>query len=127
MGIFLLCPSPVQASSSHRASEAAFARATALQRHLEVVPNNNRTRAQYQHVLDAYRAVYHGDPASPDAARSIAAVADMLVSEGLCFHDATLLHDAVAQWEFLRHQYPTSSLRQRALFEEAQIQQYDLR
>ena len=127
MGIFLLCPSPVQASSSHRASEAAFARATAIQRHLEVVPNNNRTRAQYQHVLDAYRAVYHGDPASPDAARSIAAVADMLVSEGLCFHDATLLHDAVAQWEFLRHQYPTSSLRQRALFEEAQIQQYDLR
>ena len=127
LGLFLLCPSPVQASNSHHASEVAFARATAIQRRLEVIPNSHRTRVQYQHALDAYRAVYHGDPASPDAARSVAAVADLLASEGLCFHDATLLHDAVAQWEFLRHQYPTSSLRQRALFEEGQIQQYDLR
>ena len=127
LGIFLVSPSPVHASNSHHASEVAFARATAIQRRLEAVPNSNRTRLQYEHALDAYRAVYHGDPASPDAARSVAAVADLLASEGLCFHDATLLHDAVAQWEFLRHQYPTSSLRQRALFEEAQIQQYDLR
>ncbi len=87
---------------------------------------NNRTRLQYERVFDAYRTVYHGDPGSPDAARSIAAVADLLASEGLRFQDAKLLHDAIAQWEFLRHQYPTSSLRQRALFQEAQIQQYDL-
>ncbi|HTU50434.1 MAG TPA: N-acetylmuramoyl-L-alanine amidase, partial [Acidobacteriaceae bacterium] len=93
---------------------------------MESVPDSDRTRLQYERALDAYRAVYHGDPASPDAARSIAAVADLLASEGLCFRDAKLLHDAVAQWEFLRRQYPTSSLRQRALFEEAQIQQYDL-
>jgi N-acetylmuramoyl-L-alanine amidase len=127
LGTFLLCPSPVQASTSHHASEADFARATAIQHRLETVPDSDRTRAQYERALDAYRAVYHGDPASPNAARSIAAVADLLTSEGLCFHDAKLLRDAVAQWEFLRHQYPTSSLRQRALFEEAQIQQYDLR
>ena len=87
---------------------------------------NNRTRLQYERVFDVYRTVYHGDPGSPDAARSIAAVADLLASEGLRFQDAKLLHDAIAQWEFLRHQYPTSSLRQRALFQEAQIQQYDL-
>lgn len=126
LGIFLLCPLPVQASTSHHRSEVDFARATAIQRRLEAVPESDRTRAQYERALDAYRAVYHGDPASPDAARSIAAVADLLASEGRSFHDAKMLHDAVAQWEFLLHQYPTSPLRQRALLEKAQIQQHDL-
>ena len=127
LGIFLLCPSPVQASASHHASEVDYARATVIQRRLEAIPESHRTRAQYERALEAYRAVYHGDPASRDAARSIAAVADLLASEGRCFHDPKLLRDAVAQWEFLRRQYPTSSLRQRALFEEAEIQQHDLR
>ena len=126
LGMFLLCPSPVLASAPHRQSEAAYARATAIQRRLNAIPETERTRPQYERALDAYRAVYHRDPASPDAARGIAAVADLLASEGRCFHDAKLLHDAAAQWEFLRRQYPTSSLRQRALFEEAQIQQHDL-
>jgi N-acetylmuramoyl-L-alanine amidase len=116
----------VQAFTSHHQSEVDFARATAIQRRLEAVPENGRTRIQYERALDAYRAVYHGDPASPDAARSIAAVADLLASEGRCFHDPKLLRDAVAQWEFLQRQYPTSSLRQRALFEEAEIQRQDL-
>jgi len=126
LGILLLCPSLVQASISHRASEVAFDRATAIQRRLETIPKSDRTRFQYERALDAYRTVYHRDPASPDAVRSIAAVADLLASEGRCFHESKLLRDAIAQWEFLRQQYPTSSLRQRALFEEATIQQYDL-
>jgi N-acetylmuramoyl-L-alanine amidase len=126
LGVFLLCPPQVQAFASHHLSNVEYARATTIQRHLEAKTLATRTRGDYERALDAYRAVYHGDPASPDAARSIAAVADLLAGEGRCFHDVKLLHDAVAQWEFLRQQYPTSSLRQRALFEEAQIQQDDL-
>lgn len=114
------------ASSAHRASIAAFARAEAIQRRLEARPISERTRTDYERALDAYRVVYHGDPASPDAARSIAAVADLLASEGRCFHDARLSHDAVAQWEFLRTQYPGSPLRQRALLQQAEIEQQDL-
>jgi N-acetylmuramoyl-L-alanine amidase len=126
VGFLLLCPRPVQASASHRQSRVAYARATAIQHRLEAIPDAERTRPQYERALDAYRAVYHGDPASPDAARSIAAVADLLASEGRCFHDAKLSRDAVAQWEFLRRQYPTSSLRQRALLEQGEIEQHDL-
>ncbi len=126
IGISLLGPSPVHASTSHHQSEIDFARAVTIQHRLEAVPAHNRTRIQYERAIDAYRRVYHGDPASPDAPRSIAAVANLLASEGLCFQDGKLLHDAVGQWEFLRKQYPASSLRQRALFEEGQIQQYDL-
>ena len=126
LGIFLLCPSRVHASASHHQSEVDYARATAIQHRLDAIPQSDRTRLQYERAFDAYRAVYHGDPASPDAARSIAAVAYLLASEGRCFHDAKLSRDAVAQWEFLRRQYPASPLRQRALLEEARIQQYDL-
>ena len=97
-----------------------------MQRRLDAKPCAARSRQDYERALNAYRAVYHGDPASPDAAPAIAAVADLLAGEGRCFRDAKLSHDAVAQWEFLRHQYPTSSLRQRALFEEGQIEQHDL-
>jgi N-acetylmuramoyl-L-alanine amidase len=126
LGFLLLCPHPAEAASSHHESVATYTRATAIQRRLEAKPLAERTRGDYEHALDAYRVIYHGDPGSPDAAHSIAAVADLLASEGRCFHDAKLSRDAVAQWEFLRRQYPTSSLRQRALFEEAKIEQHDL-
>ncbi|HZC44260.1 MAG TPA: N-acetylmuramoyl-L-alanine amidase [Acidobacteriaceae bacterium] len=126
VGIFLLFPRSAHASTSHHLSEINFARAIAIRRRLEAVPERDRTRTQYERALEAYRAVYHGDPASPDAPRSIAAVADLLAGAGRCFHQKKLFHDAVEQWEFLRRQYPTSSLRQQALLEEAQIQQHDL-
>ncbi len=122
----ILFSCPASASISHRESEIAYARAKSLQRHLEAKPFTVRTREDYERALDAYRAVYHADPASPDAALSIAAVADLLAGEGRCFHDAKLSHDAVAQWEFLRNQYPGSPLRQFALFQEALVEQNDL-
>jgi N-acetylmuramoyl-L-alanine amidase len=100
---------------------AEYVRAESLQRRLNARPIAERTRVDYERALDAYRAVYHGDPASPDAARSVAAVADLLTSEGRAFHDSRLLHDAVAQWNFLCSQYPGSPLRRRAKVEIAEI------
>lgn len=111
---------------SHARSIAAYRRAETTHRRLEAKPISARTRLDYERALNAYRAVYHGDPASPDAAPSIAAVADLLAEEGRCFHDGRLLHDAVGQWEFLRKQYPGSPLRRRAVVEEARIEQNDL-
>lgn len=111
---------------SHAHSIAAYRRAETIHRRLEAKPISARTRLDYERTLNAYRAVYHGDPASPDAAPSIAAVADLLAEEGRCFHDTRLLHDAVGQWKFLRKQYPGSPLRRRAAVEEARIEQNDL-
>ncbi|MEO6830193.1 MAG: N-acetylmuramoyl-L-alanine amidase [Acidobacteriaceae bacterium] len=114
------------ASSAHRESELAFARAETVRLHLEAKPAGARTRLDYERALNAYRVVYHGDPASPDAARSIAAVADLLEGEAHCFHDARLLHDAAGQWKFLRREYPGSPLRVRAALKEAEINHTDL-
>jgi N-acetylmuramoyl-L-alanine amidase len=54
------------------------------------------------------------------------AVAELLAEQGRGLHDAKSLKAAVGQFEFLRIQYPGSSLRVGALLAEAQIYQNDL-
>jgi len=110
-------------SGSARAT--AFAHAERLREALEGRPESQRTRLQYEHVLDAYRAIYHGDPASPKADASIAAVADLLAEEGRVFQDAKPLRDAIGQYEFLRREYPSSRFRYSALLTEGEIYQRD--
>jgi len=114
----LLCLALPLAASSHAApptrSELAqkqFARAEAMRQELEGSPQANRTKLDYGHVLDAYRAVYHGDPASSKSPEAITAVAELLAEEGRLFAERKPLVDAVGQYEFLDKQYPRSPLR----------------
>lgn len=109
-----------------QSSASAFAHAERLHEALEGRPEMKRTRLQYERVLDAYRAIYHSDPASPRADASVAAVADLLAEEGRVFEDPKALHDAIGQYEFLRHQYPATRFRYTALLTEAEIYQRDL-
>jgi N-acetylmuramoyl-L-alanine amidase len=102
-----------------------FARAERMREALEGRPEAQRTRLQYERVLDAYRAIYHSDPASPKADASIAAVADLLAEEGRVFQDAKSLRDAISQYEFLRREYPASRFRFSALLTEGEIYQRD--
>lgn len=113
------------ASASHQ-SLSPFDKAQRLREALEGRPEQQRTRRDYERVLDAYRAVYHGDPASPKADASILAVADLLAEQGRVFQDEKSLHDAIGQYEFLRKQYPGSRYRFSALLTEGEIYRRDL-
>ena len=113
-----------QASRSHGGS--AFARAESQREALESKPQAQRTPAAYERVLDAYRAIYHANPASPEADASVNAVASLLAEEGRALHEARLLHESIAQFEYLRRNYPASHFRQSALLSEAEIAQSDL-
>ena len=93
---------------------------------LEAIPAGTRTRADYDHALDGFRAVYHTSPGDMHAPESVFAVAELLAEEGRIRHDPKLLTAAVGQYEFMRAQYPASSLRVQALLAEAQIEQNDL-
>jgi N-acetylmuramoyl-L-alanine amidase len=114
------------ASLAALSSSASFGRAESLREALEGQPEQQRTRLQYEHVLDAYRGIYHSDPASTKADASVAAVADLLAEEGRIFQDQKALHDSIGQYEFLRRQYPGSRFRASALLTEAEIYQRDL-
>jgi N-acetylmuramoyl-L-alanine amidase len=94
---------------------------------LEKMPEEARTKADYARAMDAYRAIYHANPADVHAPAAIDAVAELLAEQGRILHDAKALHAAVGQYEFLRKQYPASSLRAQALLAEGQIEQNDLR
>jgi N-acetylmuramoyl-L-alanine amidase len=88
-----------------------FAQAQQMREALEAYPESQRTLAAYERVLDAYRAIYHNDPASPKADASVLAVAQLLEEEGRIFSDERLLHSALGQYAFLRVQYPDSRIR----------------
>src|ERR1700734_3501157 len=88
-----------------------FEQAQHLRQALEARPESRRNRPDYDFVLDAYRAIYHHDPASPKADASVLAVAELLTEEGLLFSDEKLLHEALVQYEFLRVQYPANPYR----------------
>ena len=103
-----------------------YARGIRLRAALDSTPRINRTRAQYEQVLNAFRAVYHADHADPNADSSVEAVAELLAEEGRIFHDATLFRSAVEQLEFLRRDFATSRYSVPALLTEGEIQARDL-
>ena len=94
---------------------------------LEAIPAETRTRADYTRSMDAYRAIYHADPADVHAPAAVNAVAELLAEQGRVLHDEKSLRAAVGQYEFLRMQYPASSLGVQALLAEGQIAQNDLK
>ena len=93
---------------------------------LEAKSETNRTRADYTRAMDRFRALYHAAPRDVHAASSVYAVAELLAEQGRSLHDPKSLKAALGQYEFLRKQYPGSSLRVPALLAEAQIDQNDL-
>jgi N-acetylmuramoyl-L-alanine amidase len=100
--------------------------ATQGREELEAIPEGTRTKADYTKAMDGYRAIYHDAPQSKYAAAAVNAVAELLADQGRGLQDAKSLKAAVGQYEFLRTQYPGSSLRVGALLAEAQIYENDL-
>jgi N-acetylmuramoyl-L-alanine amidase len=89
-------------------------------------PRAQRTRHEYQRVLDSYRQVYLGSPASSKADPSVVASAELMVEMGRRFDDNKILHGAIDQYYFLRNQYPGSKYRFDALFTIGEIYKDDL-
>ena len=117
--------SPAPPSKSETAQQQ-FAHAATMRQDLEGRPHGDRTKLEYGRVMDAYRAVYHGNPSSGKSADAITAVAELLAEEGRLFAERKPLEDAVGQYEFLRKQYPTSPLRLKGTLVEAEILDHDL-
>src|SRR3984957_11798102 len=103
-------PQVAHARSHHSESWARerFAAAERMREALNGRPPAERTRRDYQRVLNAYRNVYYGAPASTKADPSAVAVAETLVEMGRRFEDEKILNEAIAQYKFLRREYPGS-------------------
>jgi N-acetylmuramoyl-L-alanine amidase len=81
----------------------------------EARPQGTHTKADYAHVMDGFRAIYHGSPGDAHAARAVEQVAELLAEEGREFNQRKSLRDAAGQYEFLAKAYPGGSLAPKAL------------
>ena len=103
-----------------------FANAEHMREALNGRPSGERTRRDYQRVLNAYRNIYFGAPTSTKADPSVVAVAETLVEMGRRFDDEKILNEAIVQYKFLRREYPGSKYRCDALFTIGEIYKDDL-
>ncbi|HWY02814.1 MAG TPA: N-acetylmuramoyl-L-alanine amidase [Candidatus Acidoferrum sp.] len=103
-----------------------FASAERMREALNGRPPAERARHDYQRVINAYRTIYYGAPASAKADPSVLAVAETLVEMGRHFEDNKILNEAIAQYKFLRREYPGSKYRCDALFTIGEIYKDDL-
>jgi N-acetylmuramoyl-L-alanine amidase len=103
-----------------------FATAERMREALNGRAPNERTRHDYQRVVNAYRAVYLGAPGSSKADPSVVAVAETMVEMGRRFEDDQILNKAIEQYKFLRKEYPGSKYRFDGLFTIGEIYKDDL-
>jgi N-acetylmuramoyl-L-alanine amidase len=103
-----------------------FAAAQQLRESLAILAKSERSRHDYQRVVDAYRRVYLGCPTCTKADPSVVAAAELLLEMGRQFDDDTILRSAIKQYQFLRREYPGSKSRSQALFTIGEIYQNDL-
>jgi len=103
-----------------------YATADRMREALNGRPPAERTRRDYQRVINAYRNIYFGAPTSTKADPSVVAVAETLVEMGRRFEDDKILKEAIAQYKFLRKEYPGSKYRCDALFTIGEIYKDDL-
>jgi len=120
----------VSASTSVHHNDAwarqQFTKAERVREALNGRPAGERTRREYQRVIDSYRRVYFGSPASSKADPSVVATAELMVEMGRRFDDNKILRGAVEQYRFLRKEYPGSKYRFDALFTIGEIYKDDL-
>jgi len=103
-----------------------FAKAERMREALNGRPVGERSRREYQRVIDSYRRVYFDSPASSKADPSVVATAELMIEMGRRFDDNKILRRAVDQYRFLRKEYPGSKYRFDALFTIGEIYKDDL-
>lgn len=119
-------PAATQKSRKKAVEQTPWQIAEAAREQLMAIPPEQRTRDDYTTVMDAYRLIYHGNPADVHAPESIYNVGLLLADQGMILHEPKMLTAAIGQFEFLRTQYPRSSFRILALLEEAHVAANDL-
>lgn len=125
--VLLLAAHPLaQARKSSSWANSRFASANQLQQSLEARPVSERTRRDYERVIAAYQRIFNEAPTAPKADPSVAAAAQLLEEMGRLFKDDGILRSAIAQYQFLRREYPGSKARFGALFRIGEICHDDL-
>jgi N-acetylmuramoyl-L-alanine amidase len=113
------------AQNARDAAEAQFDRAQSQRASVEATPESRRILVQYQELVKSYRKVYLLSASAKDVPLAIMTVGDLSRKMGDIF-DPKYYQAAIAAYEYLQHDYPTSRYREDALLAVGQIQKDDL-
>jgi N-acetylmuramoyl-L-alanine amidase len=126
LALLPLVPASARIHHNDAWARQEFGKAERMREALNGRPLGERTRREYQRVIDSYRRVYLGSPVSSKADPSVVASAELMVEMGRRFNDNKILRGAIDQYHFLRKEYPGSKYRFDALFTIGEIYKDDL-
>jgi N-acetylmuramoyl-L-alanine amidase len=117
---------PALPASRQAKAIATFARAVRMRTTVESLPENKRTKADYQKVIETFREVARLDPANAKAPTALACVAELYEEMGLLFSADRYYLESVKTYQFLISEYPHSQAARDALFTLGEIYRTDL-
>ena len=108
-------------------AEAYYLQALEARRVLEQTSPELRVARDYQKVIQAFRRVYHTDPAYGNNTLSLMAIGELYQEMGRRWQSARSMASAIQAYEFLLREYPRSKLRLDARLAVARIYRDDLK
>jgi N-acetylmuramoyl-L-alanine amidase len=105
---------------------ATFDRAVRMRTTLESLPENKRTKAEYQKVIETFQEVTRLNPAYAKVPTALACVAELYEEMGRLFSADRYYLESVKAYQFLISEYPHSQLAREALFTVGEIYRTDL-
>jgi N-acetylmuramoyl-L-alanine amidase len=103
-----------------------FERAARMRTTLEAQPENQRSKADYERVIQTFREVEHLNPAYSKAPAALAAVAELYEEMGRVYSADRYYLTAIKTYEFLISNYPENRVARDALFTVGEIYRTDL-
>ena len=107
---------PALPASRQAKAVATFERAVRMKTTLESLPENTRTKADYQKVIETFQEVARLDPAYAKAPTALASVAELYEGMGRVFSADRYYLKSVKTYQFLVSEYPHSQIARDALF-----------
>ncbi len=113
-------------TSHQEKAVASYEHALRMKTTLESLPENKRTKADYQRVIAAFQEVARLDPAYSKAPASLAYVAELEEEMGRLFGADRYYLESVKNYKFLASQYPGSQVAREALLTMGEVYRTDL-
>jgi N-acetylmuramoyl-L-alanine amidase len=117
---------PALPASRQAKAIATFDRAVRMRTTLESLPENKRTKSDYQKVIETFQEVVRLDPAYAKTPTAFACMADLYEEMGRLFSAERYYLESVKTYQFLLSEYPHSQVARDALFTLGEIYRTDL-
>ena len=107
-------------------AQANYERASQMKRAIEAERESERSKAEYEECIRAFREVYHLSPSYTNAPAALTAVAELYQEMGRVFSADRYYLASIEAYRFLASEYPQNRISREALFRIGEIYRADL-